>query len=114
MTPRSNRVSKKILDKIWKVGQTLRSENLVFRFSQTKTTSAPRISFIVPKVAGNAVARNKLRRLGYDVVQKHLPLLPKGLVGALIYTPKKQNEKSHEKNFSQINRLVPEIFKDFF
>ena len=110
MTPKKNRASKKVLDaEVWQRGRALRAGSITFRFFQSKDPTPPKISFIVPKTAGAAVARNSLRRRGYAALAPHLPSLPQGLVGAMVYNPNKKDEKS----VAHINNLVSEILKNF-
>lgn len=109
MVPRANRVSRKILDNVWKRGKIIRSGTLIFRFAETEAKNPARISFIVPKAYGGAATRNLLRRRGYSAVRPHLKRIPKGIVGAFVFNPKTKDEKS----FTQINKLVSEILKNF-
>lgn len=108
MILRKNRATKNNLDKIWRKGQSLFSGNLTLRFIRTPDPFPPRIAFIVPKTAGNAVQRNALRRRGYAAIFPHISSLPQGFVGALIYNPKKEDER----NFNYLNKLVSKILKD--
>lgn len=109
MTPQKNRATKKNLDRIWRQGRSIRSGSLNFRFLVAQTTQPAKISFIIPKTVGTAVLRNTLRRRGYGAIRSHLARLPRGLVGAMVYSPKKESEK----NFTQINTLVSDVFKGF-
>lgn len=87
MFPKKNRASKKDIDEIFKDGSFFNSANLTFKFILKKELSVPRISFIAPKtVSKKAVIRNRLRRLGYNSLEKHRAQLPTGLVGAFVFS----------------------------
>jgi ribonuclease P protein component len=109
MVPKKNRATKKDLDSVWSRGATARLPGLTFKYFKSTNSEQPRISFTVPKTVGTAVYRNTIRRRGYAALGLHIPHLPKDLIGVMIYTPKKENEKS----LDQINRLVSEILKRF-
>ena len=73
MLPKKNRADTKEVEKIFKDGRFLNSSNLTFKFILTKDSPISRISVVVPKtVSKKAVERNKLRRLGYFALQKHI------------------------------------------
>ncbi len=86
MLPRKNRVDKKGIDLIFKEGKSVASPNLTFKFIKTGKNFSPRTSFIAPKsVAKLAVMRNKLRRLGYRALTRHIKNFPSGLMGAFVF-----------------------------
>ena len=69
MLPKKNRADRKAVEKIFKEGKFINSQNLTFKFLPNSST-LPQISFIVPKnVAKLAVKRNYLRRLGYSALK---------------------------------------------
>ena len=86
MLPKKNRADKKALENIFRTNSFLNSSNLSFKFLLNKNLNIKKISFIVPKnIAKNAVKRNLLRRLGYNIVQKQLKYFPSGIIGVFIY-----------------------------
>ncbi|MFA6533164.1 MAG: ribonuclease P protein component [Patescibacteria group bacterium] len=85
MLPKKNRADKKAVEKIFKEGRVFNFPFLTFKFILTNN-NIPRISFIVPKsVSKLAVKRNRLRRLGYSVLEKYLKESPAGLMGVFIF-----------------------------
>ena len=86
MLPKKNRADKKAVEKIFREGKFFSFSNLIFKFYLEKTAKPPKISIIAPKnVAKLAVKRNKLRRLGYQVLGKYINQFPLGLCGVLIF-----------------------------
>lgn len=86
MLLKKNRVTKKDIEEIFKKGSSVFSSNLNLRFLSNSKEKEPKIAFIVPKtVSKKAVVRNKLRRRGYQIIQKSLILLPQNLKGAFIF-----------------------------
>jgi ribonuclease P protein component len=85
MLPKKNRVDKKSVDKIFKIGRFVNSPSLTFKFLITNNNKK-KISFITPKnVARLAVRRNLLRRRGYSALEKYLKRFPTGLLGVFIF-----------------------------
>ncbi|HPS21478.1 MAG TPA: ribonuclease P protein component [Candidatus Paceibacterota bacterium] len=86
MFAKKNRASKKDIDEIFKDGSFINSANLTFKFLIKKENSFKKVSFIVPKsVSKKAIIRNKLRRLGYLVLEKHTDLLPNGTLAVFVF-----------------------------
>ena len=98
MLPKKNRASKKDIEKLFKNRGFLSSPTLTFRYIIVKDEARPnmlglasssvaRISFIVPKkVTKSAVLRNKLRRIGYIALEKHLNILNIPVSGVFSFT----------------------------
>ncbi len=85
MLPKKNRACVKEVEKIFKVGKSVFSPNLTFKYLETGDKTQ-KISFIAPKnVAKLAVERNSLRRKGYKALEKHIALSPVGLIGIFIF-----------------------------
>jgi ribonuclease P protein component len=101
MLPKKNRVNTKNVEKIFKEGFFVNSQNLTFKFIKNggqgstlrdpkgRTLPAtPQISFIVPKtVSKKAVIRNLLRRRGYNILEKYFSNIPP-LLGVIIFGKK--------------------------
>ncbi len=86
MLPKQQRVDTKNINRIFKEGKFLVSSHFTFKFIQTGDGLPCRISFIAPKgVAQQAVVRNKLRRLGYTILTKHIHSAPSGIMGAFVF-----------------------------
>jgi|SRR3989338_4938323 len=86
MLKKKNRVSKREVDQIFKIGKFLISPNFTFKFIFTNKSIPPRISFITPKnVAKLAVKRNFLRRRGYNALEKYINQFPSGLIGVFVF-----------------------------
>jgi ribonuclease P protein component len=104
MLPKKNRADKGAVDEIFKEGRFFNSPNLTFKFTLKNTTPFPRISFIVPKsVAKKAVDRNKLRRLGYSVLEKYIKKISPQIVGALVF-------KKYQEDSSIIENEIKDLF----
>lgn len=89
MTPKKNRLDKKIVDKIFKEGKFVNSPLLTFKYLYNKDILDFRISFIVPKtVSKKAVIRNLLRRRGYYSLNKLIKIVPRGTEGVIIFNKK--------------------------
>lgn len=85
MLPKKNRADKKAIDKIFEKGKFLNSTHLTFKFL-ILPGDKKQISFIVPKnIAKKAVERNKLRRIGYLVLEKNLKYFPAGISGTFVF-----------------------------
>ena len=103
MFPKKNRADKNIIKKIFKEGRFINSDNISFKFFLDKNFSMPHISFVVPKkVAKSAVMRNRLRRLGYSVLNKYLSKFPDNFNGVFLFNNKSiklfndKNQKPHQ------------------
>ncbi|MEK7175674.1 MAG: ribonuclease P protein component [Patescibacteria group bacterium] len=121
MLPKKNRVNTKNVEKIFKEGFFVNSQNLTFKFIKVfgksdlsgttgsltypKTGTITQISFIVPKtVSKKAVIRNLLRRRGYNILEKYFSNIPP-LLGVIIFGKKSlqffAGKKSFQKNSFQ-------------
>ncbi|MBI2631120.1 ribonuclease P protein component [Candidatus Nomurabacteria bacterium] len=73
MLPKKNRADKKTVENIFKGGKFINSSHFTFKFIPIPEPKRfeTKISFIVPKsVSKLAVKRNKLKRLGYRILEK--------------------------------------------
>lgn len=88
MLPKKNRANKKDIEKLFKNRGFLSSSTLTFRYQPLSIPGMDsRISFVVPKkVTKSAVLRNKLRRIGYIALEKHLNLLNTPVSGVFSFT----------------------------
>jgi ribonuclease P protein component len=108
MLPKRNRVNKKEVDEIFKSGSFVNSPNLTFKFLLKKGIIGPKVSFISPKsISKKAVIRNKLRRIGYNILKKYKKDFPSELIGVFVFR-KYQDDVSIIENeiktiFSKIN-----------
>ncbi len=113
MLPKKNRTNKVGIDKIFKQGKVIFSDNLSFKYINCKEKeSSTRVSFIAPKaVSKKAVGRNQLRRRGYSVLEKYLGRFPSGILGAFIFGKKSMQVFGGRKTkkFSPIKNLENEI-----
>lgn len=91
MLPKKNRANKNKVERVFKEGKFINSPFFSFKFVLNTGSGNRQISVVVPKsVSKLAVSRNKLRRLGYKALEKHLALFPVGIEGVLMF--KKKNE----------------------
>ena len=103
MLPKRNRVNKKEVDEIFKNGSFVNSPNLTFKFLHKKGIES-KISFISPKsISKKAVIRNKLRRIGYNILKKNKNYLPVGLIGVFVY-------KKYQDDIYMIENEIKTIF----
>jgi ribonuclease P protein component len=85
MLPKKNRVGTKAVEKIFKTGKSFHSPLFTFKFFNN-IQNEKKISFIVSKnIVKDAVKRNRLRRLGYSVLQNFLTDFPAGIVGVFVF-----------------------------
>lgn len=65
MLPKKNRLTKKTdFDKVFKEGTAVKGNFLFIKYRKNNFFPASRIAFIIPlKAAGNAVTRNKIKRI---------------------------------------------------
>ena len=110
MLPKKNRANKKDIEKLFKNRGFFFSPNLTFRYSKLSIPGMDsRISFIVPKkVTKSAVLRNKLRRIGYIALEKHLNLLNMPVSGVFSFT--KNNTENIE---NEIKDLLSKVSNKF-
>lgn len=86
MLPKKNRADKKTVENIFKEGRFFGSPHLTFKFMLNNNSSAPRISFIVPKsIAKLAVKRNLLRQRGYNILEEYINQFPLGISGIFVF-----------------------------
>ena len=86
MLAKKNRADTKIVEQVFKTGKFINSQFLTFKFKLNHTSSIPRMSFLAPKsITKLAVNRNKLRRLGYQALKKHVDVFPLGIEGVFVF-----------------------------
>lgn len=74
MLLKKKRVNKELFDQILKEGRALPGSFFVFRYTRGES---PHFSFVVPKkIEKRAVARNRLKRIGYNCLRKQVFPLP--------------------------------------
>ncbi len=77
MLPKRNRADKNTVEKIFKEGKFINSQNISFKYILDKDFIIPHISFIAPKsMAKKAVDRNFLRRRGYFILKRYFDTPP--------------------------------------
>ncbi len=86
MLPKKNRANKNKVERVFKEGKFVNSPFFSFKFILNKQSNTRQISVVVPKsVSKLAVSRNRLRRLGYQVLEQYLDLFPAGIEGVLMF-----------------------------
>ena len=89
MLPKTNRLDRKTVEKIFKEGRFINSATISLKFFVDKTQKSAHIGFITPKTASKkAPIRNLLRRRGYAVIKKQMNAFPAGFVGAFVFGKK--------------------------
>ena len=107
MLKKKNRVGRRDIAKIFKIGRFINSENLTLKFILAKENTLPRVSFIVSKkVAKGAVERNLLRRHGYVALEKFYKTLPQELEGVFIFN---KNQKIIKNLREEIKNILNKI-----
>ena len=103
MLPKKNRANKKDVDIVFKNGSFINSTSLTFKFLIKIGNKEPKISFVCPKgVSKKAVIRNKLRRLGYLALSKHLLSFPVETIGLFIFKKYEDNSVIIENEIKNI------------
>ena len=106
MLPKKNRADRKSVERIFKEGRYVNSNNLTLKFILPhpsplliKERVFPQISFVVPKtVSKKAVVRNLLRRRGYAVLKPYLSTFPVGFTGVFLFGKKSKDIFGGRKN----------------
>ncbi len=109
MLPKKNRADRKSVEKIFKEGKFVNSQNLTLKFIINKEAKpelsgfasfvSPQISFVAPKtVSKKAVVRNLLRRRGYTVLKPFLNVFPSSFTGVFLFGKKSKDIFSGRKN----------------
>ncbi|MGZ8716545.1 MAG: ribonuclease P protein component [Gaiellaceae bacterium] len=76
---RANRLSRsRDFDAVYRQGRSVSSRFLVLYWFPHEDPAAPRFGFSVPKAAGGAVERNRIKRQLREVWQKRLDRVPAG------------------------------------
>ena len=102
MLPKKNRADKKAVEKIFKEGKFINSQNLTFKFFYIKENKKM-ISVFVPKsLVKLAVKRNSLRRVLYTTLKKHLKDFPVGIIGVFLFKKKEDNKITLENEVKNI------------
>ncbi len=112
MLLKKNRVTKKDIEEMFKKGSSVFSPNLNLRFLVNSTEKEPKVAFIVPKtVSKKAVIRNRLRRRGYQIIQKKLSSLPQKLKAVFVFgkNSTKIFAESGKKGILSLKKLEEEI-----
>lgn len=108
MLAKKSRVTKGIVEKVFKVGKFINSELFSFKFTKKNDASKPRISVLAPKnIAKKAVDRNFLRRLGYNSLKSLINKAPLGIEGVLIF-------KKSTKSKTDVEREIERIFNKIY
>lgn len=98
MLLKKNRADRKAVEKIFKEGKFVNSQNLTLKFIKTESVY-PQISFVAPKtVSKKAVIRNLLRRRGYAVLKPYLNTFPAGFTGIFVFGKKSKDIFGGKKN----------------
>lgn len=84
MLPKHKRLDKHLFDQVFSDAQTIRGRSCYIKYSDLKMEST-RVSVVVSKkVARRAVARNRLRRKGYQALAQLHPHIRSGL-GLIVF-----------------------------
>lgn len=104
MLPKNRRIERKNFQYILKNGKRLNSKSFTLylaKIEQNKDFLDTRVSFSVSKkVSKTAVNRNKLRRRGYSIINKHYKSIRKGYYCFFVY------KKEYEFDFMALEREI--------
>ena len=101
MLPKKGRVTKELFQDVMKNGKILGSSFFVLRYIPQ---NPPKYAFVVPKtLVKQAIIRNKLRRVGYNIVRQ-IPKTP--LVMGIFFYKKLAKTVSFEELKNDINSLL--------
>ncbi len=103
MLPKTNKINKKLFDKVFKEGKTYHSDFLYIK--TLKNNGVSKFSFVVMKknLAG-AVRRNLIKRRGFSIIKQELTNIKSGV--AVIFFIKKGSEKI---TFKQLETEIKKI-----
>lgn len=82
--------------------------SLLYRRPKSSTSSPSRIGFVVSNRIGNAVVRNRIRRLLREVVQANLSALPNAF-DIVIIAKKSSVGVSLEKLTAEYHKILPKL-----
>lgn len=101
MLPKQQRIQRKDFSLLFEKGKSFRNSLFLLRFLESK--SKPQFGFSVSKkVAKRAVDRNKMRRLGYNLLKSYLPKIKKSALVSLSFLKKTDNEREINKEMASI------------
>ena len=115
MLPKKNRISRKEISEIFKVGRVVYSSNFFLKYLINKDSNTTKVSFSAPKsISNKAYQRNKLRRMGYDAIVNKISLLPKGFIGVFVFKKKSilgitSQRAKNDIIYTQINQEIKDI-----
>ena len=104
MLPKQHRITKtKDFDRIYKDGKRIRTPFFIFNYLINGKLAGPRFGFIASKKVGNAVTRNRAKRLLREAVKAELESFPDNIEASIVAfdtVPKQSIEtlKSEMKN----------------
>ncbi|MBU1557625.1 ribonuclease P protein component [Patescibacteria group bacterium] len=100
MLPKKNRLNKKLFDETFRKSRTYHSDSLYLKLSELEEKDDIKFAFVVPtKTSKKAAERNKLRRQGYNTINKYLDDIKKGYV--VIFFIKKDILEKKYKDFEK-------------
>lgn len=103
MLPSNRRIERKLFSHIMTKSKRYHSTSFVFYVStiEGKPNSPSRFSFSVSKkILKSAVLRNKQRRRGYSVINKHLKVIKPGFLCFFVY------KNGFHTNFSDLEKDI--------
>jgi ribonuclease P protein component len=104
MIAKTHRLSKKDFEAVWQTGQKFQNELFFVKFSFSRPVAG--FAFVVPKTVTNrAVRRNKIRRLGYDILHHFLVNRPK-LPSAIFVTKKNAGAATDQEIKSAVSNIL--------
>lgn len=101
MLSKSRRIERKLFPLLLK-GKTYKNNLFLLRFAVINGDHA-RFSFSVSKkVAKSAVIRNKIRRMGYHLLEKYLPQIQSNALAGFVFKKVPKNKDEVEENLKNI------------
>lgn len=100
LSPKNRLKNSSDFDKVYKKGKHVRGKYGKFVFLNRDDGEPMRVGIIVPGKLGNAVQRNKAKRVIRGVVRKHMDYLPTGYDSSIILWTLDFETKDMEKEVS--------------
>ncbi|MBI1745014.1 MAG: ribonuclease P protein component [Acidobacteria bacterium] len=97
-------------DRVYKHGQRVATKYFVLYGIQTDQ-DVPRLGLTVSRKIGNAVQRNRIKRIFREIFRKHAPWFVKGPIDLVINAKRSINEVSYQTLESALGQALPQLYE---
>lgn len=97
MLPKTKRVPREMFPLVSK-GKAVSSDIFLLKFVNLKQTGKMFCFSVSKKIAKNAVLRNKLRRSGYRLIEKYIPLIKTNVLAVFYFKKIPESDEKMEKS----------------